>query len=220
MNLSKLRQAEAVFLQRYPRGFDNPEIVAVRKKKHNVDKMIEFAGESFSKRSFKLPNQVIQNLVKIISRSSITSVYEKTRFRDFAETLFPEERDLLTSGLKELLHGSEQVGFEKVLDLLKSRKLAKWPLMTVCQSYFHPQRDVFVKPTTVKGIIEYFELKHLQYKPTPSWAFYDAYRTSLHEMKSRVDPSLSPSNLAFSWFLLLSLHGNVFESFIDPSITI
>jgi hypothetical protein len=82
--------------------------------------------------------------------------------------------------------------------------------MTVCQSYFHPHRDVLVKPTTVKGIIEYFELKHLQYRPTPSWAFYDAYRSTIYEMKSKVQPSLSPSNTAFSWFLLLSFHRKVF----------
>jgi hypothetical protein len=53
-------------------------------------------------------------------------------------------------------------------------------------------------------------LKNLQYKPTPTWAFYDAYRSVIHEMKSKVDQSLSPSNTAFSWFLLLSFHGKVF----------
>jgi hypothetical protein len=82
--------------------------------------------------------------------------------------------------------------------------------MTVCQTYFHPQRDVLVKPTTVKGIIDYFELNDLQYKPAPTWAFYDAYRSTIHEMKSKVHPSLSPSNAAFSWFLLLSFHEKVF----------
>ena len=220
MNLSKLKHAEEAFLERYPGGFDNPEIIAIRKKKHNVDKMIEFARKSFSKNNFKLLDSVILSMGKVVSRSSIISVYEKTRFKDFADTLFPEERELLTSGLKELLHGREQIGFETILGLLKSRKLAKWPLMTVYQTYFHPQREVFVKPTTVKGIIEYFELKHLQYKPTPSWAFYDAYRSSFHEIKSRVDVSLSPSNVAFSWFLLLSIHRKVFESFVDRAITI
>ncbi|HEX9386075.1 MAG TPA: hypothetical protein VF918_07130 [Anaerolineales bacterium] len=210
MNLIRLRQAEEAFLHRYPGGFDNPEIIAIRTKKHNVDKMIAFAQESFAKRNFKLPDQIIQNMIKVVSRSSVISVFEKPRFRDFAETLSSKDRELLTSGLEELLHGKEQIGFETILEMLKSSKLAKWSLMTVCQTYFHPQRAVLVKPTTVKGIIEYFELKNLQYKSTPTWAFYDAYRSTIYEMKSKVDQSLSPSNVAFSWFLLLSFHGKVF----------
>ncbi len=207
MNLDKLKQAEEAFLQQYPGGFNNPEIMAIRRRKHNVDKMIVFARDRFSKRNFRLPDQIVADLAKMISRSSVLSVFEKTRSREFAETLFPEEKFFVSNGLKELLHGNEQVGFEIILDLLKSRKLAKWSLMTISQTYFHPQRDVLVKPMTVKGIIQYFELKDLQYKPTPSWDFYDAYRASIHEMKSKVDASLSPTNAAFSWFLLLSLRG-------------
>lgn len=210
MNLIRLKQAEKVFLNRYPGGFDNPEIIAIRTRKHNVDRMIAFTRESFAKRNFKLPDLIIQNLVKIVSRSSVIARFEKPKFRDFTDTLFPEERNLLTGGLEELLHGNEQLGFETILDLLKTRKLAKWSLMTICQTYFHPQRDVFVKPTTVKGIIQYFELRDLQYKPAPSWNFYDTYRSTIHEMESKVDKSLSPSNVAFSWFLLLSFHGNLF----------
>lgn len=206
MNLHKLKQAEAEFLHRYPGGFNNPELIAIRSKKHKPDQMIALAQESFSRGNFRYPELIVQNMEKVISRSSIISVFEKMRFRDFARTLSPHETEWLSSGLEELLHGAEQTGFEMILDLLKSQKLAKWSLMTVCQTYFHPQRDVFVKPTTVKGVIEYFELKKLQYKPTPSWAFYEAYRAVFHEMKSKMDKSLSPTNPAFSGFLLMSIH--------------
>ena len=210
MNLIKLKQAEEAFLYRYPGGFDNPEIMAIRKKKHNVDKMVAFAQENFSKRTFMLPDQIVQNMVRLVSQSSVIAVFDKPRFRDFAYALSSKNRDLFSYGLEELLYGNEQTGFETSLELLKSGKLASWPLMTICQTYFHPRQAVFVKPTTVKGIIEYFELKSLQYKPTPSWHFYNAYRSTLHEMRSKVDSSLSPTNVAFSWFLLLSFHGKVF----------
>ena len=210
MNLVRLKQAEEAFLGQYPGGFDNPEMIAIRTRKHNVDKMIAFTQKSFAERNFKLPDLIVQNMVKVVSRSSVVARFEKPKFREFADTLFPEQRDLLAGGLEQLLHGKEHTGFETILDLLKSRKLAKWSLMTICQTYFHPQRDVLVKPNTVKGIIQYFELNDLQYKPTPSWNFYDSYRSILHEMKSKVDCSLSPTNAAFSWFLLLSIHGNVF----------
>jgi hypothetical protein len=210
MNLIKLKQAEQAFLRRYPGGFDNPEIIATRVKKHKPNQMLALARESFSKENFELPDRIIQNMVKVITRSSIISVFEKPKFRDFANGLSPDEREFLSNGLEQVLHGNEQTGFEMILDLLKSEKLAKWSLMTVCQTYFHPHRDVFIKPTTVKGVIEYFELAGLQYKPTPTWAFYDSYRSAFLEMKSKLDPSLSPTNPAFSGFLWMSIRGEVF----------
>jgi hypothetical protein len=210
MNIVRLKQAEEAFFDRFPGGFYNAEIIAIRTKKHNVDKMIAFTQESLAKRNFRLPDLVVQNMMKVVSRSSVISRFEKPKFRELVDSLFPEEKNLLADGLEELLHGDEQLGFETVLNLLKSRKLAKWSLMTICPTYFHPQRDVLVKPSTVKGIIQYFELNDLHYKPTPSWEFYDAYRTIIHEMKSKVDQSLAPTNAAFSWFLLLSFRGNVF----------
>lgn len=211
MNLVRLQQAEAAFLHRYQGGFDNPVIMAIRRKKHNVDKMIAFTRQSFLKRNFEFPDQIIHNMRKVVSQSSVISRFEKPGFRDFIDSLFPEERDLLSSGLAELLHGNEKAGFDTILGLLQSRKLAKWSLMTICQTYFHPQRDVLVKPNTTKGVIQYFELTNLHYQPGPSWDFYNAYRAAIHEMKSRVDRSLSPTNTAFTWFLLLSFHGRVLQ---------
>jgi hypothetical protein len=207
MNLSRLKQAEAAFLHRYPEGFDNPELVAIRVKKHKPDQMVALARESFAPDNFNRPERIVQNMVKVIGRSSITSVFEKAKFKNFATSLSPDEREFLSSGLHQLLHDNQQTGFEMILDLLKSRKQAKWTLMTVCQTYFHPQRDVFIKPTTVKGVIQFFELENLQYKPTPSWVFYRDYRTAFHEMKSKLDPSLSPTNPAFSGFLWMTIRG-------------
>lgn len=210
MNLEKLRQAEAAFLQRFPGGFENPEIIATRVRKHKPDQMIALAQESFSRGNFRLPELIVRNMIKLITRSSIISVFEKPKFRDFANALAPQEKEFLSDGMEQLLHGDEQTGFEMILDLLQNGKSAKWSLMTVCQTYYHPQRDVFVKPTTVKGVIDYFELESLQYKPTPSWAFYEAYRSVFHEMKSKVDASLSPTNAAFSGFLWMTIRGEVF----------
>lgn len=209
MNLIKLKQAEQAFLQRYPGGFDNPALVASRVKKHKPDQMLALVQESFSKENFKRPDRIVQNMNKLISRSSIISVFEKPRFRDFANSLTPQEREFLSTGLGQLLHGNEQTGFEMMLDVVKSERLAKWSLITVCQPYFHPQRDVFIKPTTVKGVIQYFELENLHYKPTPSWAFYKIYRSAFLKMKSRVHPSLAPTNPAFSGFLWMTVRGEL-----------
>ena len=209
MNLKKLKQAEEEFFNRYPGGFAHPEMIAIRKK-HKLEKMVELTRDGFAKRNFKLPNLIIENMIKVITRSSLISVFEKPKFRDFARSLPSEDRKTLASGLQELLHGNEQTGFETMLEVLKSGRLAKWSLMTICQAYYHPQVEVFVKPTTAKGIIETFELKNLKYNPTPTWAFYDDYRAEINEMKSKVDASLSPYNVAFTGFLMRSMQGRLF----------
>lgn len=67
------------------------------------------------------------------------------------------------------------------------------------------QDEVFIKPTTAKGVIAHFELEGLDYKPTPSWDFYQRYRDARLEMKQYVDPSLSPNNPAFSGFLMMTM---------------
>ena len=104
-----------------------------------------------------------------------------------------------------MLHGKQQMGFEMVLSILQSRRLAKWSLLTILPAYFHPHDEVFVKPTTAKGVIEYFELAELKYRPQPSWSFYKAYRRQIIDLKARVSSSLGPNNTAFTGFLMMSL---------------
>jgi hypothetical protein len=61
-----------------------------------------------------------------------------------------------------------------------------------------------VKPTTAKNIVQKLELD-LDYKPRPSWEFYDGYRKAILEMKSLVSPSLAPNNAALTGFLMMTL---------------
>ena len=204
MNIKKLKKAEKAFFKEYPGGFNHPEMIALGKK-HKMDKMITLTQDSFAKNNFKTPKMIIANMIKVISRSSMVSLFEKPKFRDFANSLYHQDQEVLVKGLQKLLHGKEQQGFEMMLEVLKMGKLAKWSLITICPAYFRPNHEVFVKPTTAKGVIEYFELESLQYKPSPTWAFYEEYRAIINDMKSKVDPSLSPSNAAFSGFLMTSL---------------
>jgi hypothetical protein len=206
LNVERLLHAEAAFFDRYPGGFSNPEMIAIRKH-HQLDRMVELTQESFVKRNFRHPDLIVDNMLRIVTRSSLVSRFEKPKFRDFIRSLSPLDRQDLVQGLEELLHGNEQTGFEIMLALLRTGKMAKWPLMTVCQAYYRPQREVFVKPTTTKGIIATFELSGLQYQPVPSWDFYNQYRAAINEMKTRVDSSLSPYNIAFTGFLMRSNRG-------------
>lgn len=204
MNLEKLKQAEYWFLNRYPGGFLDPELAAIGKK-HKMDKMIVLTQESFAKKNFRDSASIIENMIKIIGRSSMVSIFEKPKFRDFANSLEPKQKNALVAGLKEQLHGDEQKGFEKIVDLMKIGKIAKWSLISIIPVYFRPQEDVFVKPTTAKGVIAQFELDSLLYKPQPYWEFYSEFRSIINDMKTRVDPSLSVNSAAFTGFLMMSL---------------
>jgi hypothetical protein len=92
-----------------------------------------------------------------------------------------------------------------MVDILKTGKLAKWSLVSIIPAYYKPTREVFVKPTTAKGILKFFDIKDPVYHPTPSWDFYRKYRQLINDGKKEVSKSLSPSNAAFSGFLMMTV---------------
>ena len=203
MNLKKLREAESLFLHRYPGGFQNEEMLKIGKK-HNVGKLAEFAQETLAKKRFASQAAVLDDIVRIVARSSMVSLFEKPKFRDYVNGMNREDRAFLAEGYRKLLHGNQQRGFEDVSDVLREGKLAKWTLMTVCLIYWRPEQEVFVKPTTTRNVIRQFELEGMEYRPQPTWAFYRDYRDAINEMKSLVDPSLSPNNAALTGFLMMT----------------
>ena len=141
-------------------------------------------------------------MVRCVSRSSMVSMFEKPKFRDFCGRLDRNQMDFLVDSLVAFLHGDQQTGFEGILDLLLTEKLGRWSLMTIIPSYYAPQKEVFVKPTTTIIIIKELELKEMEYKPRPSWEFYTAYRNFVNQAKLKVDKSVAPSNAAFTGFLM------------------
>jgi len=92
-----------------------------------------------------------------------------------------------------------------MVSILATEKLAKWSIISIIPAYYKPTKEVFVKPTTAKGILKHFNIEDLSYKPLPSWGFYKKYRKLMNDAKKEVDPSLSPSNAAFSGFLMMVL---------------
>jgi hypothetical protein len=203
VNYEKLRIAEAHFLQSYPDGFADQELEVIGKK-HRVDKMTEFAKEVFAKKQFDKPNDFLEKLVKLVSRSSMVSMFEKPKFRDMVNDLNSKDRTVFVAAMKKLYHGNQKVGFTEVVEFLAERKMAKWSLITIGLVYYRPQKDVFVKPTTAKNIVDKLELD-LEYKPRPSWAFYEDYRAAILDIKERVNPSLTPNNAALTGFLMMTL---------------
>ncbi len=204
MNIEKLKAAEGQFLQLYPLGFADPGLEK-RVKPHTKANLTEKCREAFAKREFNKPHVIVENMVKMIGRSSMVSMFEKPKFRDFVNSLPGGDKDRLSEAFYEQLYGNQQQGFETILDLLCSQKLAKWALISILPNYVFPDEEVFVKPTTAKGVIAHFELDDLVYKPQPTWDFYEKYKAQILEMKALVDASLKPSNAAFCGFLMMSL---------------
>lgn len=203
MNLKNLKQAEANFLERYPGGFENAEIQQIAKK-HNMGKMTALTQELFAVEKFLYPKEILESMAKIVGKATMVSLFEKPKFRDFAKSIGTDEREALCFGLKEFFHGDQAKGFELMRDILSMEKLGKWSIMTIFGVYFNPEYEVFVKPTTVKGIIEFLDLP-LTYKPTPTWEFYSAYRELFNGLKQHVSPEISRNNAAFSGFLWMSM---------------
>ncbi|MBX3705848.1 MAG: hypothetical protein KF911_04365 [Pseudomonadales bacterium] len=203
MNPEKLAEAEALFRLRYPEGFASEELQHVRRK-HNVERLSAFAQTALAEANFGRRGKVLDDIVKIVTRSSMVSLFEKPKFRDYVNGLARGDREYLASGYRQLLHGDQQRGFEQVLDVLDAGQLAKWSLTTIVMYQYRPQVDVFVKPTTTKNVIRQFELEGLVYRPRPSWDFYVGYRAAIDAMKARVSPSLAPNNAAFTGFLMMS----------------
>ncbi|WP_375748227.1 hypothetical protein [Vibrio sp. HN007] len=203
MNEQRLKAAELDFLTQYPGGFSHPEMVKIGKK-HNVTKMVEQAQDLFASERYSQPQLVAENMVKITSRSSMVSMFEKPKLRDWVKGMTHHERESYAYSLKDMLHGDQEYGFNTMVSLLAPARLAKWSLMTILPNYYAPLDEVFVKPTTAKSVIQYFELENMVYKPTPTYEFYQKYRQAILEMRSKTDASLTPSNAAFCGFLMMT----------------
>lgn len=204
MNLQRLSEAEKAFLEAYPEGFNDPELQKIGKK-HKISQMTELTQELLAPDRFGLSKQVTESFGKIISKASVVSVFEKVKFRDYIKNVGPDQCDGIAYGLKELLHGNQQEGFETLVDILSEEKMAKWPIISVISYYNNPTYEVFIKPTTVKMIIKELELPGVIYKPRPSWEFYEAYREQINELKRHISDKISKDSGAFCGFLMMTL---------------
>lgn len=204
VNLEKLKIIEEHFFEVYPKGFEDEGLAKIVKR-HNVAKLTEFAQEAFTKEKFTNPGQIVDDMVKLISRSSMISLFEKPKFRDAMRGMGSERKELLCIGLEQMLHGSFRNGFEIVLDILIEEKLAKWSLISAIPYYYAPKKHFFIKPTTTKDILKYFEVKELVYKPRPSYAFYRDYTKVLRLFKKEVNKKLGENNARFTGFLRMSM---------------
>ena len=73
-------------------------------KKHRVDQIAEQTQTLLAKDKFRQQGQVMDDIIRVISRSSMVSMFEKPKFRDYVNGLSRDDRAYLAAGFKEMLH--------------------------------------------------------------------------------------------------------------------
>jgi hypothetical protein len=205
MNIKRLKEAEAAFLARFPKGYGDPGMEKIRKS-HNVDRLADFTRANVTEAALSRPQGFADILLKIVSRSSMVSRFEKPPFREFLDALSSKDkRDLAEAFRKRLFGRKQREGFEAIIDLLDRYKLARWSLVSAVPFYFAPSKEAFVKPSTARRIVTFLDMEALHYNPRPDWAFYVGYRKLVLDIKKNVDPSLTPNNAATTGFLMATM---------------
>lgn len=203
MDTRKLRALEERFFERYPLGFDTDELKEVGRK-HKIPQMQAFVKTEFAQEKFLSSARIIESFGKLIGRSSLVSVFEKAKFRDVLKMLTESEKAGLAKGIEEFLYGNQRLGFELMISILSTYKMAKWPILTVLGTYYSPNQEVLIKPTTVKSILSYLEIKDLTYTSRPNYDFYAGFRQRINELKVLTDERLRVENAAFCAFFMLA----------------
>jgi hypothetical protein len=205
MNVQRLKEAEAVFLAHFPKGFDDPAMERI-KKSHPVDRLAKFARENLTETTFNQPRKFADTMLTIIKRSSMVSRFEKPPFQAFVETLSAKDAKRLAGAFRKRLVGrKKRDGFDEIVDVLAYHKLARWPVVSALPFYYSPKTEAFVKPSTAKKIVRLLEVDDLEYRARPDWAFYSGYLKMIREIKKHVDPGLTPNNAATTGFLMFTL---------------
>ena len=203
MDKSALKDAQDRFLKRYPGGFDNPELVAMGKK-YKMAQHCAFARERFAQKSFDSPQDIVEAMAQLASKSAMVSMFEKPKLKAAVAELDHLQSTAWADALRQLLHGDQQSGFEALVAALSQHKLAKWTLVSLVPCYYAPDAEVFVKPTTAKLVIEKLGLD-LKYSAKPNWEFYERFRAALLQMRRIAKRVRAPDNAAFSGFLMMEL---------------
>ncbi|MDD5359972.1 MAG: hypothetical protein PHI79_06130 [Sulfurovaceae bacterium] len=204
MNTKKLKEAEDYFFELYPKGVEDENLLPIIKK-HNTAKIGQTVQEMFVKDNFATPKLICENFSKIVSKSTLVSIFEKPKVRDMVKRMSIEQEDMLSIGLYELLYGNKSSGFDILVNVLAHYGLAKWSLVTLIPYYYARNKEFFIKPNTTKNIIKFFELEGLVYKPRPSYEFYMQYKAQLEKMKSYINSGVGDDNAGFTGFLMIAM---------------
>lgn len=138
-------------------------------------------------------------------KSPLVSFYEGDTLRKALKSFTNFEKEMLSIYLQDILYGNLKNSFDDFIELMATKNLAKWHIITLIPYYFLPNENYFLKPTTTKNIIKYFELENLKYSSKPTIKFYKEYTKMLEKMKKVVKKELADDNAKFTGFLRMTM---------------
>lgn len=204
MNKNEFERYQKLFLKAYPGGFQH-ESMLVQVKKHAVPKWVQFVQAFLSASALQNHENGIKAITKLVTGSSLISVFEKTAFKNMIQSMSQSEKTELVESVSELLHKDQETGFVQFNAILSRYQNAKWPIITTLMYYSNPEFEVLIKPSTVKKVISALELEPIKYLSKPDYSFYCAYRDAILEMKTLARPELQVENGAFCGFLMYAV---------------
>ncbi len=204
MNIKKLKELEESFFEYYPKGFEDEKLIKISKL-FNTPKFHKLAKNSFELKNFSNIEQICEDFFTILLKSPLISFYEGDILKKALKSFTNFEKDMLSIYLQDILHNDIESSFEDFIELLSSKNLAKWQIITLIPYYFEPNKNYFLKPSTTKNIIKYFEIEDLKYNSKPSFEFYKNYIKVLEIMKNSVRSELRDDNARFTGFLRMAM---------------
>lgn len=202
-----IQQIDLEFLSIYPNGF-NDELFLMELKRFDEHKIKVFFQNELSSKSLKshieknTTSELIKPVISVISKTWITSRFEKIAFRNFM--MIEETNEAFFLLLYEILYGELEQNFDAFVALLKTHhevvecsNSAKWPIVSFFMVYskynYYP-----VKPNTTKKIAQKLGY-NIKYKPLPNLETYNLInkmyndfllKTTVAKTKSEADIEL------------------------------
>lgn len=205
MNIEKLKECEYRFYDYYKDGFNDEKLVKTTKL-FNTLKFHEIAKKSFAIENFSNIEIVTEGFFTILLKSPLVSFYEGDILRKALKSFTNFEKEMLSIYLQDILYGNLKNSFDDFIELMATKNLAKWQIVTLIPYYFAPDKNYFLKPTTTKNIIKYFEIEGLKYHSKPTYEFYKRYIEIVKIMQNSVREELIGDNGRFTGFLRLAMN--------------
>ncbi len=186
-----MNNIEFNFLKLFPNGL-NDEQWHTLGKKHNMKKVYEIYDTTLNEKNMlkliknKKYKTICEEATNIIKKATIVSVFEKIAFQNFIanEPIHKE----FSERLYDLLYNFNEESFENMVETLltykgnKNSNPCKWPVITAFLALKYPDREVFVKPTTVKANAKMLKV-NIEYKSKPNFATYNNIKNMVIDFK-------------------------------------
>ncbi|MDH6603602.1 hypothetical protein OKW23_000742 [Bacilli bacterium PM5-9] len=192
-----------LFLLKYPNGLNDQAFIDLSKKHKSSYKILEIVKNEIDLESFVLEdtyhiNKNISLIIKIVTRSSMISVFEKVAFKHYLED--SKIHSIFLNALYHMLKDFNEDTmneFVYVLNMRKveiNRKVATWPLITFFLIYFDEYNEVFIKPTTIKRLAKLLECD-IKYESMPNYMTYQNVKKMVLEYKKQSKLVKNENNL-------------------------